>query len=71
MNFQLRRDWREYSATKINTLILSTLNTLNVNYGILYVQELWNFVENVMIECIDKCLPIVPIEQNLCKYNQC
>ena len=66
-NFQLRRDWRCYSQSRQKSRIVNLLSSLNVNYDVLNVQELWNIIENVIIECIDKCAPLVSVDLNLKK----
>ena len=66
-NFQLRRDWHCYSELRQKFRIVNLLSSLNVNYDVLNVQELWNVVENVIIECIDKCTPLVSVNLNLKK----
>ena len=68
-NFQLSRDWRCYSESRINAKIVSSLNTSNVNYGALSVQELWNFIENVIIVCIDKIAPLISVNLNRKKLH--
>ena len=63
-NFQLRRDWRCYSESRQKFRIVNLLSSLNVNYDVLNVQERWNIIENVIIECIDKCAPLVSVDLN-------
>ena len=48
---------------------MSQLNTQNIDYDLLTVQELWNVIENLMIECIDKCSPIMSLDQNFEKIS--
>ena len=68
-SFQLRRDWRCYSESRINAKIVSSLNTSNVNYSALCVQELWNFIENVIIVCINKIAPLISVNLNRKKLH--
>ena len=42
----------------MNNLLLTNLNLCNIDFSKMNVQECWNFIENVIINTVDKLAPI-------------
>ena len=58
-----KRDWRGYSAVKINALILMALALWIGKWSQLNVQEHWNVLEQVILVGVDGSAPLVDCKQ--------
>ena len=54
-----KRNWKGYSATKISTMLSTALSNCGADWDILNVQDHWNCLETIIIDCIDDCAPII------------
>ena len=54
-----KRNWRGYSVPILNAKLAAALVKTSVNWPLLSVQEHWNSLEMILINCTDECAPIV------------
>ena len=54
----LKRNWSGYSPSLMNNNLLNKINNCSLNLDNLNVQEIWNTLDNLIIDVVDEIVPL-------------
>ena len=57
-NAHVKQNWTGYSNVKMENLVTETIRNTTCMWESLDVQEYWNVIENVLINCVDSLAPL-------------